>query len=395
MRPLEGLRVVDLTRVLSGPYCTMQLGDLGAEVIKVEQPGKGDDTRAFAPPFQGDQAAYFLSVNRNKKSITLDMKSERGKDVLWRLIETADILVENFRPGATDRLGFGYAAVRKRRPSMIYASISGFGDTGPQKDRPGYDVIVQGEAGVMDITGPRDGPPHKVGAAIGDLVSGLYAVQGILAALHTRSAGGQGQHVSISMYEAVASLLTFNASIFFATGDSPRRRGNEHPTIVPYETFEAADGWINVGVANDDLWRRFCAAAEREDLTNDPRFAKASDRVRNREELVPLVRALIKAHTRDEWLQRLDQAGVPSGAIRTVGEVCESDLLKARDMVAEMDHASAGTVKAFKSAMHLSETPLSSYVAPPTLGEHTREVLTGLLGYSASEFDALVRDEVI
>ena len=395
MRPLEGLRVVDLTRVLSGPYCTMQLGDLGAEIIKVEQPGKGDDTRAFAPPFQGDQAAYFLSVNRNKKSVTLDMKSDRGKEVLWRLIDASDILVENFRPGAMDRLGFGYEAVRKRRPSMIYASISGFGATGPQKDRPGYDVIVQGEAGIMDITGPRDGPPHKVGAAIGDLVSGLYAVQGILAALHTRNANGAGQHVGISMYEAVASLLTFNASIFFATGNSPRRRGNEHPTIVPYETFEAADGWINLGVANDDLWHRFCGAAERADLQSDARFAKASDRVRNREELVPLIKALIKERTRDEWLQRLDKAGVPSGAIRTVGEVCESELLKARGMVAEMDHASAGTVKAVKNAVHLSGTPADSYTAPPTLGQHTRDVLTGLLGYSASEVDALARDKVI
>jgi crotonobetainyl-CoA:carnitine CoA-transferase CaiB-like acyl-CoA transferase len=399
MRPLEGLRVVDLTRVLSGPYCTMQLGDLGAEVIKVEQPGKGDDTRAFAPPFQGDQAAYFLSVNRNKKSITLDMKSGRGKEVLWRLIEKSHILVENFRPGAMDRLGFGYEAVAARRPAMIYASISGFGDSGPQKDRPGYDVIVQGEAGIMDITGPRDGAPYKVGAAIGDLVSGLYATQGILAALATRGAGGQdrgkGQHVSISMYEAVASLLTFNASIYYATGDSPRRRGNEHPTIVPYETFEAADGWINLGVANDDLWGRFCKAAERADLIKEPRFAKASDRVRNREELVPLVRAIVKQRTRDEWLARMDKAGVPSGAIRTVGEVCDSDLLRARGMVAEMAHVSAGTVKAIKSPVHLSATPLQGYAAPPALGEHTREVLTGLLGYSASDVDALAREKVI
>ena len=266
MRPLEGLRVVDLTRVLSGPYCTMQLGDLGAEVIKVERPGEGDDTRAFAPPFQGDQAAYFLSVNRNKKSMTLDMKSERGKEVLWRLIEVSDVLVENFRPGAMDRLGLGYEAVKARRPSMVYCSISGFGDTGIHKDRPGYDVIVQGEAGVMDITGPRDGAPHKVGVAVADLTAGLNASQGILAALYTCKSTGLGQHVRISMYEAVAALLTFNASIFYATGNSPRRRGNEHPTIVPYETFEAADGWINLGVANDDLWQRFCRAAERPDL---------------------------------------------------------------------------------------------------------------------------------
>jgi formyl-CoA transferase len=395
MRPLDGLRVVDLTRVLSGPYCTMHLGDLGAEVIKVEQPGRGDDTRAFAPPYQGDEAAYFLSVNRNKKSIALDMKSGAGKEVLWRLIDKSDILVENFRPGAMDRLGFSYAAVSKRRPGLIYCSISGFGDTGPQKDRPGYDVIVQGEAGIMDITGPRDGPPHKVGAAIGDLVSGLYAVQGILAALHTRNADGRGQHVGISMYEAVASLLTFNASIYFATGNSPRRRGNEHPTIVPYETFEAADGWINLGVANDDLWQRFCRAAERTDLAEDPRFAKASDRVRNRDVLVPLVRAAIRERTRDDWLGRLDKAGVPSGAIRTVGEVCESDLLKARGMIAEMPHASAGTVKAIKSTVRLNRTPLDSYTAPPKLGQHTREVLEGLLGYTAEEIDALAREVVI
>jgi formyl-CoA transferase len=395
MRPLEGLRVVDLTRVLSGPYCTMQLGDMGAEVIKVEQPGKGDDTRAFAPPYQGDQAAYFLSVNRNKKSITLDMKSAAGKEVLWRLIDKSDILVENFRPGAMDRLGFGYAAVKRHRPAMVYASISGFGASGPQKDRPGYDVIVQGEAGIMDITGPEDGAPYKVGAAIGDLVSGLYAVQGILAALYAARATGKGQHVDVSMYEAVASLLTFNASIYFATGEPPRRRGNAHPTIVPYETFEAADGWINLGVANDDLWQRFCKASERPDLAADPRWAKAADRVRNRDELVPLVRSLIKERTRDEWMARLDKSGVPAGAIRTVGEVCESDLLKARRMIAEMEHASAGAVKAVKNAVHMSVTPLDAYQAPPQLGQHTREVLTGLLGYSAEEVEALARKGVV
>ncbi len=395
MRPLEGLRVVDLTRVLSGPYCTMQLGDLGAQVIKVERPGEGDDTRSFAPPFQGDQAAYFLSVNRNKKSITLDMKSERGKEVLWRLINVSDVLVENFRPGAMDRLGLGYDAVKARRPAMVYCSISGFGDTGIQKDRPGYDVIVQGEAGIMDITGPRDGAPHKVGVAVADLVSGLNAAQGILAALYTCNTTGLGQHVSISMYEAVAALLTFNASIYYATGDSPRRRGNEHPTIVPYETFEAADGWINLGVANDDLWQRFCEAAERPELKTDSRFAKASDRVRNRALLVPLVKAVVKRRSRDEWLKRLDSAGVPSGAIRTVGEVCESDVLKARSMVAEMQHPSAGVVKGIKSAMHLSQTPLDSYAPPPMLGQHTREILTGVLGYSASDFDQLARDKVV
>lgn len=390
MRPLEGIRVLDLTRVVSGPYCTMLLGDFGADVIKVERPGGGDDTRAFAPPFQGDQAAYFLSVNRNKRSITLDLKSERGKEVLWRLVDVSNVLVENFRPGTMDRLGFGYAAVQARRPAMIYCSISGFGDTGPQKDRAGYDLIAQGEAGIMDLTGSRDGPPHKVGTSIADLVSGITAAQGILAALYAAKINGRGQQVRVSIYEAVAALLTFNASIYFATGNAPRRRGNEHATLVPYETFEASDGWINLGVANDDLWRRFCAVVGMEGMADDRRFARAPDRVRNRDALVPLVKAVIKQHSRDEWLKRLDEAGVPCGAIRTVAEVCNSEVLRARSMIAEMPHPSAGIVKAIKSPIHLSETPLDDYSAPPRLGEHTHEVLTELLGYTAADVDALV-----
>jgi crotonobetainyl-CoA:carnitine CoA-transferase CaiB-like acyl-CoA transferase len=395
MRPLEGVRILDLTRVLSGPYCTMLLGDLGAEVIKVERPGEGDDTRAFAPPFQGDQAAYFLSVNRNKKSITLDMKNEQGKEILWRLLDLSDVLVENFRPGAMERLGFGYEAVSTRRPAMIYCSISGFGDSGPQKDRAGYDVIVQGEAGIMDLTGPRDGPPHKVGTSVADLVSGLTAAQGILAALHAAKIDGRGQRVHISMYEAVAALLTFNASIYFATGNAPRRRGNEHATIVPYETFEASDGWINLGVANDDIWRRFCAAAGTAELATDQRFANAPDRVRNRDALVPLIKTLVKQRSRDEWLKLLDDSGVPCGAIRTVAEVCDSEVLRARGMIAEMPHASAGNVKGIKSAIHLSETVLDTYTAPPKLGEHTNEVLTRLLGYSSDKVNALRREGVV
>jgi crotonobetainyl-CoA:carnitine CoA-transferase CaiB-like acyl-CoA transferase len=395
MRPLEGIRVLDLTRVVSGPYCTMLLGDLGAEVIKVERPRQGDDTRAFAPPFQGDQAAYFLSVNRNKKSVTLDLKGERGKEVLWRPVDVSDVLIENFRPAAMERLGFGYEAVRARRPSMICCSISGFGDTGPQKDRAGYDLIVQGEAGIMDLTGPRNGPPHKVGISIADLVAGLTAAQGILAALYAAKIDGRGQRVHVSMYEAVAALLTFNASIYFATGNSPTRRGNEHATIVPYETFEASDGWINIGVANDDLWRRFCAAAGMQKLTDDPRYASAPDRARNRDVLVPLVKAVIKQRSRNDWLKRLDDSGVPSGAIRTVAEVCDGETLEARGMIAEMPHSSAGNVKGIKSAIHLSETALDTYNAPPKLGEHTHEVLTKLLGYTREDVLMLAREGVI
>lgn len=378
MRPLDGIRVVDLTRVVSGPFCTMQLGDFGAEVIKIERPGKGDDARAFAPPYQGDQSAYFLSVNRNKKSIVLDLKSERDKEALWRLIDTSDVLVENFRPGVMDRLGFGYDAVRQRRPELVYASISGFGDTGPGRDRPGYDVIIQGEAGLMDLTGPEDGAPYKVGTSIADLTAGLTASQAIMAALYARQRDGAGQHVQISMYEAVASLLTFNAGIYFATGEPPRRRGNAHPTIVPYETFKAADGWINLGIANDGLWRAFCGAIDRPELAADERFAGAEDRVRNRDVLTPVVTAIIAGRGRDEWLELLQPLGIPCGAIRTVAEVCDSEILEVRGMVAGMPHASAGTVRSIKNPARMSRTPLDIYEAPPILGEHTEEVLAGL-----------------
>lgn len=395
MRPLDGLRVIDLTRVVSGPFATMQLGDLGAEVIKVERPGDGDDTRAFAPPYQGGEAAYFLSINRNKKSITLDLKSAAGKDVLWRLIDAADIIVENFRPGAMDRLGFGWDAVHRRRPAAIYASISGFGDTGPERDRPGYDVIVQGEAGIMDLTGPRDGAPHKVGTSIADLVSGLTLTQGILAALLVRQRTGVGQRVHVSMLEAVAALLTFNAGIYFATGTPPRRRGNEHPTIVPYETFEAADGWLNLGIANDDHWRAFCTAVDRGELAADPLYTRAADRVRHRDTLLPIVRQIIGARTRDDWLALLGRLGIPCGAIRTVGEVCESPVLAARDRIAAMSHPTAGIVKGIKSPLDMSATPLDDYVAPPTLGQHTGEVLRDLAGCDEDAIAALHRDGVV
>ena len=342
MRPLEGLRVVDLTRVLSGPYCTMQLGDLGAEVIKVERPVEGDDTRAFAPPYQGDEAAYFLSVNRNKKSITLDMKSEAGREVLWRLIENSDVLVENFRPGAMDRLGFGYAAVSARRPEDGVLLDFRIRQYRADEGSPRLRRHRAGRGRHPGHHGPADGAPYKVGTSIADIVSGLNGSQAVLAALYAVKTTGRGQHVSVSMYEAVASLLSFNASIYFATGESPKRRGNAHATIVPYETFEASDGWISLGVANDELWKRFCKAVERPELTDDPRFAKAADRVRSRDILVPIVKDIIKQRKRDEWLPLMEAAGIPSGGIRTVGEVCESALLQSRDMIAEMPHAGKG-----------------------------------------------------
>ena len=324
MRPLEGLRVVDLTRVLSGPYCTMQLGDLGAEVIKVERPGEGDDTRAFAPPFQGDQAAYFLSVNRNKKSMTLDMKSDRGKEVLWKLIEVSDVLVENFRPGAMDRLGLGYEAVKARRPSMVYCSISGFGDTGIYKDRPGYDVIVQGEAGVMDITGPRDGAPHKVGVAVADLVSGLNASQGILAALYTckidRARPACARFPCMrpwprSSPSTPASILR-PAIPRAAAATSILRSSPTRPSRPRTDGSIWASPTTTCG----------SASARRRNAPNSlvirdmPRHPTACAIARC---WCRSSKSIVKARSRDEWLKRLDKAGVPSGAIRTVGEVCD------------------------------------------------------------------------
>ena len=396
MRPLEGLRVVDLTRVLSGPYCTMQLGDMGAEVIKVEQPGKGDDTRAFAPPYQGDQAAYFLSINRNKKSITLDMKSEAGKAVLWRLIDKSDILVENFRPGAMERLGFGYEAVRKRRPAMVYASISGFGPAGPQKDRPGYDVIVQGEAGIMDITGPRDGAPYKVGTAdrrpgLRPLCRAGHPGGALRGQVHRPGPARRHLHVR---GDGVAAHLQRRHLLRHRR--AARRRGNDHPTIVPYETFEAADGWINLGVANDDLWQPLLQGRRDARPGGRPALRQGRrPRAQPRGAGARRPRPRQAAHPRRLDGPPREAGGVPAGAIRTVGEVCDSDLLQARGMIAEMEHASAGVVKAVKNAVHLSGTPLDAYVAPPQLGEHTREVLTGLLGYSAAEVERLARDGVI
>ncbi|MEX0695237.1 MAG: CaiB/BaiF CoA-transferase family protein [Rhodospirillales bacterium] len=396
MRPLEALKVLDLTRIVAGPYCTMILGDMGADVIKIEHPKGGDDSRGFAPPYQGDQAAYYLSVNRNKRSLTLDLKRPEGQAILWQLIEASDVVVENFRPGVMARLGFGYEDVARKNKRIIYCSISGFGQTGPERDRPGYDVVVQAESGIMDLTGPTDGAPHKVGTSIADLVTGQTAVNGILAALLVRQTTGQGQFIDISMLEATSALLTFNASIYFATGTAPRRRGNAHATIVPYEAFETKDGaWINLGVANDTLWQRFCQRVERLDLMDDPRFARAPDRVSNRDILVPIVSALMKLKTRDVWMDELEAAGIPVGAVKTVAEVCNSEVLQARDMIAEMPHATAGVVKAIKSPLHLSGSPLDQYAAPPALGEHTDEILGTLCGLDADEIAALRNDGVV
>ncbi len=378
-KPLAGVRVLDLTRVLAGPFCTMMLADMGAEVIKVEEPGRGDDTRRW-PPFVGGEATYFLAVNRGKKSLTLNLKTPRGLDLLRRLARKSDVLVENFRPGTMDRLGLGDAALRRLNPRLVYCSISGFGESGPEAHRAGYDLIVQGESGLMDITGFPDGPPVKVGTSIADLVAGLSAAHGIVLALLARSRTRRGQKVEIAMLDAMAALLTYQAGIYFGTGRRPTRKGNEHPSIVPYEVFRAADAYLTLGVANNSLWRQACAALERPELADDPRFDTEAKRVEHRAELVPLLNEILAARSADEWLKRLEAAGVPAGRIKTVAEVCESEHLKARGMIVTLPHPTAGSVTVMGVPIRLHGTPGAAAAPPPLLGQHTETVLRSVLG---------------
>ncbi|MDO8836562.1 MAG: CoA transferase, partial [Vicinamibacterales bacterium] len=308
--PLDGLTVLDLTRVLSGPYCTMMLADMGARVIKIERPGSGDDTRAWGPPFVGGESSYFLSINRNKESVALDFKHPEGRRILDALIARADILVENFAPGTLDRLGLGYEAIAAIHPRLVYASITGFGTTGPLRDRPGYDAVVQAEGGLMSLTGPGDGEPYRLGVAIADIVAGLFATQGILLAMLVRERTGRGQHVDVGMLDSVVSLLTYQAGIYFTTGRTPMRSGNRHPSIAPYDTFEAADGTLVLAVGNDAQWRTFCRVCDDAALDSS-RFGTNADRVRHDAELRPLLARVLATRTRQAWIDCLVPAGVP------------------------------------------------------------------------------------
>ncbi|MCJ2103108.1 CaiB/BaiF CoA transferase family protein [Methylobacterium sp. E-046] len=385
--PLDGLRILDLCRVVSGPFATMQLGDLGADVVKVEEPRLGDEARTYGPPFVGGESAYFLSVNRNKLSCALDLKSEGGRDVLRRLATHADVIIENFRPGTMERLGLGFDELRRENVRLIYCGISGFGRTGSGAGRPGYDLILQGEAGIMDITGDPDGPPTKVGTSIADLVTGLYAAQAVLAALAQRDRTGEGGRVDVSMLDAMASLLTFNAGMYFATGMSPPRRGNAHPTISPYETFQAADGWINIGVANDKFWASFCGAIARPDLLEDGRFASASQRAARRADLHAILVPIFLDKDRDSWITLLGDAGIPCGAIRTVGEVCEAPQLAERGVSRTVAHPAAGDVRYLASAIRFDDHAPPNVRPAPLLGEHTRDVLGRWLGLADGEIE--------
>ena len=392
--PLAGIRVLDLTRVLAGPFCSMILGDMGAEVIKVEEPGKGDDTRGW-PPFAGGEATYFLSVNRNKKSLTLNMKAPDGQAILRKLVAKSDVVLENFRPGTMERLGFGFAALRKLNPRLIYCSISGFGESGPEASRPGYDLIVQGESGVMDLTGFADGPPVKVGNSVADLVSGMAAAHGVTLALLSRARTGKGQKVEIGMLDVMASLLTYQAGLYWNAGGRPARRGNQHPSIVPYEVFQSQDAYLTLGVANNSLFERMCRAIGREELAKDPRFDSEANRVTNREALVPLLNSIFSTRPASDWLERLDEAGVPAGRIKTVAEVCDSEHLRARGMFVQLQHPKAGAVTAMGVPIRLWDTPGAARAPAPLLGQHTDEILTSLLRIPKDKVDKLRADSVV
>jgi formyl-CoA transferase/CoA:oxalate CoA-transferase len=388
------VRVLDLSRVLAGPFCSMILGDMGAEVIKVEEPGKGDDTRSW-PPFLGGEATYFLAVNRSKQSLTLNLKAAEGRAILQRLVRKSDVLLENFRGGTMERLGLGYTSLAKLNPKLVYCAISGFGESGPEASRAGYDLVVQAESGIMDITGFEDGPPVKVGTSIADLVAGMSAAHGITLALLARHRTRRGQKVEISMQDAMAALLTYQAGIYFGTGQKPGRRGNTHPSIVPYEVFRAADAYLTLGVANNSLWQRCCAALERPELARDERFAGEASRVQNRETLVPLLNEILGARTADEWLKRFEAAGVPAGRIRTVAEVCESEHLKARGMIVTLPHPKAGPIRVLGVPVRLHATPGKAAAPPPLLGQHTERVLGRVLGVKRAEVTRLRRAGVV
>jgi len=387
--------VLDLTRVMSGPYCTLMLADMGARVIKVEHPTRGDDTRAWGPPFVNGESVYFLSVNRNKESLTLDFKDPAGRRILDSLLERADVLVENFQPGTLERLGLDYPTLAPRLPRLVYASISGYGHTGPLKDLPGYDAVSQAEGGLMSITGDPDGPPYRLGLPIADLVAGLFATQGILLALLARATTGSGRHVDISMLDGVAGLLTYQAANYLTTGNNPPRMGNAHASIVPYGTFDTLDGQMMLAVGNDDQWRRFCTVAGRPELAADECFSTNPRRVDNRALLWPIVTDILRTRTRDDWVASLRQATVPCGPVRTIGEMVGDPQLAARGMITAMRHPTAGDLRLVGNPVKLSDTPSVTDTPAPLLGQHTETILRQELGLSGEEFEELKRRKVI
>ena len=389
--PLTGLRVLDLTRVLAGPTCTQMLGDLGAEVIKIERPEAGDATRGFAPPFVPNtkESAYFVGVNRNKKSVTLDIAKPEGQAIIHKLLEHCDILVENFKVGALAKYGLGYEQLAKTHPRLIYCSITGFGQTGPYAPRPGYDALIQAMGGVMSLTGEPNGSPQKVGVPVADLFAGLYGCIGILAAVNHRNSTGQGQQIDIGMLDTHVAWLANQGMNYLATGENPPRLGNQHPNIAPYQEFPTKDGYIILAVGNDPTFERFCKAFGQEALLADPRFATNPIRVQNRQLVTDTLTPVMKSKTTAEWIDALEALKIGCGPINTLEQVFADPHVQAREMVVDMAHGSGEKVKVIANPVKLSATPPSYRSAPPVLGEHTNAVLTDVLKMSAGEIAAL------
>lgn len=390
---LAGLKVLDFTRALAGPFCTMMLGDMGAEVLKIEAPGKGDESRGWGPPFQGGESSYFLSCNRNKESLTLNLKEPDARSIALRLVQEADVLVENFSPGTMARLGLDHAVASEYNPRLVYCSISGFGQEGPNRSLPAYDLILQGMGGLMSITGPKEGPPTKVGVPIADLTAGMFAAHAILAALYHRERTGLGQFVDTSLLDGQLALLTFQAGRYFATGASPGLAGNEHPSIAPYETFKTRDGHLNVACGNDGLWRKLCAALGLMGLAEDPRFVTNAHRLLHRPDLVEVLSAAFSTRKTQEAIALLEEAGVPCGPIYRLEEVFEDQHVRELGLVQAIDHPTAGTVEFPGPPYRFSQSPTELRQAPPRLGEHTDQVLSRL-GYQPSEVEALRRQGI-